>query len=82
MIGQLSIAVVLLVGTGLLLRSLAQLISLDPGFDAGTTVVAEFDLSDIEYPRPKATAFIEDLRRRIGALPGVQSIGVGTTPRV
>src|SRR5947207_12229624 len=76
-IAQMSLAIVLLVGAGLLVRSLRQLIAVDPGFDpAGISAVT------ITLPRPtyadslRRVAFYEHLLERVRSMPGVQSAGI------
>ena len=76
-IAQMSLAIVLLVGAGLLVRSLRQLIAVDPGFDPT-------NISALTITLPRATytdslrrfAFYERLLERVRNMPGVQSAGI------
>ena len=70
---QVALSFVLIAGTGLLLRSLAQMQSSDPGFSTRNVVVSSVDLFSAGYKPDRAKIFYEQLLERIRALPGVQS---------
>jgi predicted permease len=72
---QLALSLVLLVGAGLLLRSLVRLTDADPGFETGRMLVVAVSMQGPRYtdqPEARAAAFIE-LRERLEALPGVRA---------
>jgi putative ABC transport system permease protein len=74
-----AIAVVLLIGAGLLIRSLIQLQHTSPGFDAHNVLTMRVDLPRQKYATPdKSANFFEQLESRVGSLPGVESIGFVT----
>ncbi len=74
--GQIAIALVLLVGAGLLVRSLARLSSVDPGFRAENVLAFDVTLPEKRYPdEARQAAFTELLLARMRALPGAQSAG-------
>ncbi|MEZ5316052.1 MAG: ADOP family duplicated permease [Vicinamibacterales bacterium] len=76
---QLAMAVVLLVGAGLFARSVTSLLSTDLGIDPGDALTFRLHLT--ETTRFDATSqgpFIEELLRRVRALPGVEAAGVGS----
>jgi predicted permease len=70
---QVALSFVLIAGTGLLLRSLAQMQNSDPGFSTRNVVVSVADLFSAGYKPDRAKIFYEQLLERIRALPGVQS---------
>jgi macrolide transport system ATP-binding/permease protein len=75
---EVSLTVLLLAGSGLLLRSLIHLETLPPGFDAREVITAKASLNDSRYNDP--AAFRNLLRESSDALrriPGVQSAAVG-----
>ena len=75
-IGEIATAVMLLVGAGLLVRSLVALISVDPGFRAEGAATFRVALPAAVYrTAPEIRGFHEQLIERVGALPGVQSAG-------
>ena len=70
---QVALSFVLIAGTGLLLRSLAQMQNSDPGFSTRNVVVSAADLFSAGYKPDRAKIFYEQLLERIQALPGIQS---------
>jgi len=72
-IAQMALAVVVLVGAGLLVRTLQNLRNVDPGFDTRNLLTFELDPTLIGYKTPQIDAFYRDLQQRIGAIPGVES---------
>lgn len=77
---QMALAVVLLVGSGLMVRSFLHLRTVDPGFEASPEVLTlSFGLSASEYPSSAAAAaFSQALVAGIRGLPGVEGVGVVT----
>jgi len=72
-----AVAVVLLVGAGLLIRSLIQLQNVRPGFDANNVLTMSVDLPDEKYSSPeKCDQFFQQLQTRVGALAGVENVGM------
>jgi putative ABC transport system permease protein len=78
---EVALAVVLVTGAGLLIRSFWNLSQTDPGFDVTGVLKAEFQASPVRYPRgPEAAPhfvaynrFTNDLLQRVSRLPGVES---------
>lgn len=77
---QLAVSVVLLVGSALLLRSLAGAARLDLGFDAGAAATLTFDPNQQGYDDGKSLALLEQLLRQAGALPGVTAVSSTSRP--
>src|ERR1051326_8810523 len=73
-IGQVALAMVVLVGAGLLVRTLQNLRSVDPGFDTRNLLTFGLDPTLIGYKTPQIDAFYRDLQQRIEAIPGVESV--------
>ena len=66
-----AIAVVLLIGAGLLIRSFVALQNVNPGFDANNVLTARVELSRFKYDSPeKAAGFFQELETRISELAG------------
>lgn len=77
-IAESALAVILLVGAGLFLRSLAQMLAVDPGFAPARVTTASVSLPAVEYPRDHdAGAFADRLLEQVRAQPGVQDAAVG-----
>jgi putative ABC transport system permease protein len=78
-VAELAIAVVLLVGAGLLIRSLIRLQSTNPGFDSHNVVTMRIDLPRNKYGALETrSSFWEQFQSRVGAIPGVEAVGLVT----
>lgn len=76
--GEVAVAVVLLVGAGLLVRTLAHLYQLRPGFDPANVITASFSLQDARYATAlKVNQLFDSGLDRMRELPGVESAAVG-----
>ncbi len=76
-VAEIALAVVLLVGAGLLLRSFALLQSVDPGMNTSNVLTARVALPGRKYNQPdKTIRFFQDALRRVKDVQGVQSAGV------
>ena len=73
-ITQVALAVVVLVGAGLLVRTLQNLRNVDPGFDTRNLLTFRLDPTLIGYKTPQIDAFYTDLQQRIATIPGVESV--------
>ena len=73
-ISEMALAVVLLVGAGLMLKSLNRVLSTDPGFNTRNLLTGIVALPGNKYPDgPKQLAFQQQLLERINSLPGVRA---------
>ena len=71
-----ALAVVLLIGAGLLIRSFIALQNTNPGFDANNVLTMRVDLPRGKYDTPeKASSFFQQLEQRLSGLPGVEKVG-------
>jgi putative ABC transport system permease protein len=76
-VSEIALALVLLAGAGLLLRSFAKLRAVNPGFRSDHLLTMRIGLPSAKYPpgSAKPLAFYRELLARINALPGVQCAG-------
>ena len=77
---QVALSFTLLVGAGLFLRSLQNLIHVDPGFRTERLLTFTFDLGSGGYDSPRAHVFLRDLTRRLGRIPGVEAAAYSFMP--
>ena len=75
-VGEIALALVVLVGAGLLVRSFVALLNTDPGFTPDNGLALELQLSSL--PGPERTVFVEQVVERVSTLPGVQAVAVST----
>lgn len=88
-VAELALAVVLVVGAGLLLKSFWQIQKVDPGFRAEGVLKAEFELSETRYPVDFSSwpdlefaemhRFNTTLLERVRSLPGVESVALAAS---
>jgi len=79
-VGEMALAMTLLVGAGLLLHSLWRVVQADPGFRAARLTTMQISLPETQYSRRALVAgFFRDLLERTAALPGVEACGVTST---
>jgi putative ABC transport system permease protein len=76
---NVALSALLLVGSGLLVRSFVRLLDVEPGFNPGNVLTFQVDLSGRRYAeRAAITAFYDDLSARLASLPGVAAVGAST----
>jgi predicted permease len=75
-VAQLGLAVVMLIGAGLLLRSLQEVLEIDPGFEPGGVLTARVQLpmAFVSDDWPRAVEFFEQFEARARQLPGAVSV--------
>jgi putative ABC transport system permease protein len=69
---EVSLALVLLVGAGLLTRSMARLLGIDPGFNTENLLTMRLNLRSEAYTAPRRLALYDESLKRLDALPGAQ----------
>jgi putative ABC transport system permease protein len=78
-IAEVALALVLLSGAGLLMKSFARLQHVSPGFNPRDALTFELSLPKIQYPDDQSIVrFNNEAQRRIAAVPGVQAAGLST----
>ena len=79
-IAEVAVALVLVIGAGLLVRSFVAMNKVELGFDPRSILVLRVDLPDARYSKgTQVTAFYNDLGSRLSTLPGVESVGLGSS---
>ena len=73
-IAETALSLVLLVGSGLLIRSFLRVLAVNPGFDARNVLTLDMSVPEARYPNAARMRLYKDLLPRLAALPGVQSV--------
>ena len=74
-VAQIALALVLLIGAGLLIQSFARLRGVDPGFAPDHLLTSRLELSPVRYPtNERIRAFYQELIHRLEAVPGVTAV--------
>jgi putative ABC transport system permease protein len=76
-VSEVALALTLLIGAGLMLRSFFRLTSVDPGINTRNVLTIDIRLPRSKYQPPQQAAFFQQLLERLRALPGAQSAGAG-----
>jgi macrolide transport system ATP-binding/permease protein len=79
-VSQVALTMIVLVAAGLLVRTLQNLKSLDPGFDTRNILTFRIDPTLIGYKRADTDSFYKDLQSRLGTIPGVKSVSYSWLP--
>lgn len=86
-VSEVALAMVLLIGAGLLINSILRMQRVNPGFDSSNLLTVRIGLpeggqymhrvpgGDMEQAMPAVSAFYKQLLERVAALPGVESVG-------
>jgi len=82
---EVALAVVLVIGAGLLLKSFSRLMDVDLGMSSGSIVTFSMQLPTANYPEPprekypewpQAFRFFDEVTERVAALPGAKSVAI------
>ena len=73
---EIALAVVLVAGAGLMIRTVSNLLSIDPGFRPDGVLTMRVSTPSIWYPDSmRVVAFWDDVQRRVASIPGVKHVG-------
>ena len=79
-VAQMALAVLLLVGAGLMLRSVMRVLAVDPGYATERVIAGRVTLDGERYRGNGAKArYLRELTERTASVPGVHQVGVTTT---
>jgi predicted permease len=79
---QVALTMVLVVGAALFVRSLVRIVSQDAGLDRRGVIVVAADAEAAGYSGPRLAQFNADLRDRLAALPGIESVSLSVMPPI
>jgi len=76
-VAQIALCIVMLVGSGVSIRSAGNARNIDPGFSTRNLLIMRANLELHGYDQARRKQFYEDVRRQIESLPGVESASIG-----
>jgi len=76
-VGQLALSIVVLIGAGLCIKSLRNLLSIDPGYQSQNLVTIPLELDEKKYDEVSGASFQREVFSRLSNIPGVQSLSYG-----
>ncbi len=79
-VAEMALAILLVIGAGLVIKSFRQLMNVDPGFRTENMLTARLSLPSGDYPSDRAVAFFTRLTEELKGLPGVESAAVVSRP--
>ncbi len=78
---EVSLAFVLLVSSGLMIRSFVRTMGVDTGFDSSNVLTMDLPMSDRQYPDPaQANAYLKEVQAAVAAVPGVRETALTCAP--
>lgn len=77
---QIALSTLLVLGAGVFLRTLVNLSSVDPGFDAWNIVMFGIQPLQSRYPAGKDVLLYQQIEQRLAAVPGIDSVAASTIP--
>jgi len=75
---QLALAVIVLIGAGLCIKSLRNLLAIDPGYSTENVLIVPIELDEKKYGAVRGRALQEQLMERFLATPGIESVSTAT----
>ena len=78
-VAQLALSLVLLIGAGLLLRSVKNAQGAEPGYDTANVLVMSLNVARVGYQPEQGQRFYDDLVDHVRAVPGVRSAALALT---
>ena len=79
-VAEVALALVLLAGSGLMIRSLGNLLNVDPGFSDENVLTLRLSMPPGTLPPDSMPGFYEQLQEAIGGVPGVQQVAIADCP--
>lgn len=79
-VAEVALALVLLAGSGLMIRSLGNLLGVDPGFDGRNVLTLRLTMPAGDVAPDSLPGFYERLQEEIGGVPGVEQVALSDCP--
>jgi putative ABC transport system permease protein len=81
-VAQTALGFTMLIGSGLLIRSLMNVLHIEPGFETHNRLQFDIALTQARYPDPTKVAFYKKLLPELAALPGVERVSAADPPPI
>jgi len=81
-VAQTALGFTMLIGSGLLIRSLVNVLHIEPGFETHNRLQFDIALTQARYPDPTKVAFFNKLLPELAALPGVEGVSAADPPPI
>jgi predicted permease len=78
-VAEVALAMLLMIGAGLLGNSFVRLLNVDPGFEVNAALAMPIEHRSLRYPESRVADFYRDLIDRLRSMPGVTAAGATTT---
>jgi len=75
---QVALAIVILIGAGLCVRSLRNLLAIDPGYQTTKLLIIPLELDEKKYDESRGRVLQQQVVERLSALPGVEALSYGS----
>jgi putative ABC transport system permease protein len=76
-VGEVALSLVLLVASGLLIRSFVEILQVNPGFDSDRMITMWMNFTSARYSEnARSTQLLDDLLPRVAAIPGVEGVAI------
>jgi len=76
-VAQLALSIVVLIGAGLCIKSLRNLLSIDPGYQSQNLLIIPLELDEKKYDEVRGLSFQREVFARLSSIPGVHSLSYG-----
>jgi predicted permease len=77
-IAEIALAVILVIGSGLMIRAFWKLQQVNTGFDPAGVVSFSLNLPSVKYKAPERLQFVNALEQKLGTLPGVAGVSIAS----
>src|SRR5690242_6371674 len=77
-VAEIALAMILVIGSGLMIRAFWRLQQVNTGFDPAGVVSFSLNLPAVKYKNPDRLQFVDSLQQKLGSLPGVTGVSVAS----
>ncbi|HZI47315.1 MAG TPA: ABC transporter permease [Pyrinomonadaceae bacterium] len=77
-VAEIALAMILVIGSGLMIRAFWKLQQVNTGFDPAGVVSFSLNLPAVKYKNPDRLQFVDSLQQKLGSLPGVTGVSVAS----